>query len=422
MLAVGQRLGHPIVGSSLAIGFSMAALVWMLMGWLPRKYNALIVLFVVCHPAFQWVWGQSYWGGALAMAGGSLLLGSFARLRHDFQIKYAVIAGLGVVLLANCRPFEGAILTAVVGLALLSKLFQTPEWKIRPFLARVIVPGFVVLSLGAAWIMTYNHAVTGDPFKMPYKVHEETYAWTPLFLWQTPGERPVFRHPDMEAEYVKDKQVTEAAFESVNRVMTIKSAATVRVLWFFCGGSIVLALLSFPRLIKQQKYSMAFAMAVPAFLAGMVTPWEWPHYCAAAAPLVILFLLASCIEFWQRFRSAPQFRIAFIVAMLVTQVVWTFSVVNKHNSRKQWAFANQRADFVDQLTESPGRDLVVIRYAESPPNQWVYNSADIDSAEIVWAREISDEARTELIEYFSDRKVWLLDTSSAVLKLEPYPN
>ena len=84
------------------------------------------------------------------------------------------------------------------------------------------------------------------------------------------------------------------------------------------------------------------------------------------------------------------------------------------------AYANQRADFVDQLKESPGQDLVVIRYTDVPSHQWVYNGANIDDSEIVWGREISDDAREKLIEYFSDRKVWLLDTSSKPVKLQPY--
>ena len=420
MLAVGQLLGHPVIGSSLGLGLSMAALAWMLLGWLPKKYNALIVLFVACHPAFQYVWGQSYWGGALAMAGSSLLVGSFARLRHDFQIKYAVIAGFGVVLLANCRPFEGAVLTAAVGVALLFKLVKTPQWETGPFLVRVIAPGLVVLGLGAAWMMTYNQAVSGSPFKMPYKIHEETYGWTPLFLWQTAGEKPVYRHSDIEAAHVRDKEVTGAAFSSLSQILTIKCAATVRVLWFFCGGSVLVMLLSFPRLMKLRKYSIAFAIAIPAFFAGMATPWEWPHYCAAATPLAILFLLASWIEFWQRSRSSPQFRTVLIIAVFASQIYWTYSVVKKHNSRDTVAYANQRADFVDQLKESPGQDLVVIRYTDVPSHQWVYNGANIDDSEIVWGREISDDAREKLIEYFSDRKVWLLDTSSKPVKLQPY--
>lgn len=419
MLAIGQLLGHPVIGSILAIGLSMAAVAWMLTGWLPRKYNGLILLFLVCHPGLQWVWGQSYWGGALAMTGSSLMLGALARLTDKFQIKCAIIAALGSVMLANCRPFEGAVLTAVVGLALLLKLKNNPQWKVGPFLARVILPGFIVLGMGATWTLTYNRAVTGDALTMPYKIHEETYAWTPLFLWQTPGERPVHRHPDMELGYIKDKEKVEAAFESVGDVVTIKTAATCRVLFFFCGGSLVVALLSLPWLLTQQKYRLALVMAVPVFFAGMATPWEWPHYCAPAAPLVFLLLLASWIQIWKLTRTAPGARILVLVAIIAMQVFWTAKVVQKQNGKSDRIYASKRAELTRQLDESPGRDLVVVRYPADPSGQWVYNQANIDDSEIVWAREISSQGRKALIEHFNDRKIWLLDGSSTSPKLEP---
>ena len=418
LLAIGQLLGHPAIGSILSIGFSMAAVAWMLMGWLPKKYNGLIVLFLVCHPALHWVWGQSYWGGALAMMGSALLLGALARLTKDCQLKYSIIAALGAVLLANSRPFEGAVLTAVVGLALLWKLSTKPDWKVGAFLARVILPGFIVLGFGAAWIVTYNHAVTGDAFKMPYTVHEETYGWTPLFVWQTPGEKPVYRHPDMEIGYVKDKENIEAAFESVGDVVTIKTATTVRVLFFFCGGSLIVAFLSLPWLLKQQKYRLALAMAIPAFLAGLATPWEWPHYCAPAAPLVFLILLASWIKLWRLTRATPRARFLVLIGIVVVQVFWTLSVVKKQNGKHSRIYAKQRAELTRQLEASPGRDLVVVRYPVPSTGQWVYNKANIDSSDIVWAREISDQARQKLIKHFNDRNIWLLDTAAESPKLQ----
>ena len=419
VLAIGQLLGHPVVGSILAIGFSMAAVAWMLMGWLPRKYNGLIVLFLVCHPALQWVWGQSYWGGALAMAGSALMLGGLARLTKDFQFKYSLIAAMGAVLLANSRPFEGAVLTAVVGLVLLWKLATKSEWKVGPFLARVILPGFIVLGLGASWTLAYNHAVIGDAFKMPYMVHEETYGWTPFFLWQSPGEKPVHRHADMEIGYVKDKEKVEAAFQSVGDVVSIKTAATVRVLFFFCGGSLVVAFLCLPWLLTQQKYRLILGMAAPVFLAGMATPWEWPHYCAPAAPLVFLILLASWIKIWNLTRATPIARVLVLIAIIVVQVFWTTSVVKKQNGKRARIYAKKRAELTQQLRESPGRDLVVVRYPVPATGQWVYNTANIDRSEIVWAREISDQARQKLIKHFSDRNVWLLDTTVESPKLEP---
>jgi hypothetical protein len=163
---------------------------------------------------------------------------------------------------------------------------------------------------------------------------------------------------------------------------------------------------------------MAFVMAIPVFLAGMATPWEWPHYCAPVVPFVLLILLASWIEVWRLTRNAPRARILLLIGIVAVQIYWTASVVSKQNNKSERIYASKRAELTQQLEESPGRDLVVIRYSVPATDQWVYNTANIDSAEIVWAREISDEAREELIRHFSGRKIWLLDTNAEALKLE----
>ena len=49
--------------------------------------------------------------------------------------------------------------------------------------------------------------------------------------------------------------------------------------------------------------------------------------------------------------------------------------------------------------------------------EWIYNAPDIDGAEIVWARELSDRENKRLLTYFKDRQVWLLDLEARPLRL-----
>ena len=70
----------------------------------------------------------------------------------------------------------------------------------------------------------------------------------------------------------------------------------------------------------------------------------------------------------------------------------------------------RRAAITRDLVTSPGRDLVIVRYGPMhvPHHEWVYNDADIDASEIVWARDMGPERNRTLIEYFHDRSVWIL--------------
>ena len=44
----------------------------------------------------------------------------------------------------------------------------------------------------------------------------------------------------------------------------------------------------------------------------------------------------------------------------------------------------------NQLKQAPGKQLVFVRYWPQHifQDEWVYNSADIDGAQIVWARDL----------------------------------
>jgi hypothetical protein len=87
-------------------------------------------------------------------------------------------------------------------------------------------------------------------------------------------------------------------------------------------------------------------------------------------------------------------------------------------------FNQERARLLEMLEQDGDRHLVIVRYR--PDHlvrcEWVYNRADIDGAKVVWAREMDPEHNRELLDYFQDRRIWLLEPDAERPTLSPYPN
>jgi hypothetical protein len=87
-------------------------------------------------------------------------------------------------------------------------------------------------------------------------------------------------------------------------------------------------------------------------------------------------------------------------------------------------FGAQRAAVEESLENQPGKQLVIVRYSPQHESvfEWVYNKPDVDNAKVIWAREMSSAENLELIRYYHDRKVWLVQPDSDRPSVTPYEN
>ena len=418
VLAFGQVLGHPWIGVWLSVGAMCAAICWMLQGWLPPGAALLGAMFAAMRLGVADYWMNSYWGGAVAAIGGALVLGALPRMMRRPRASYSLVLGLGLVVLLLSRPFEGAILGGTATLILMVPMIRGR----RPKLAHAL-PMLAVLAASLAWMAYYNFRVTGSAWSMPYRVFDTQYNRISVFVWQKPKPAPVYHHAVLKRFWSDFAMDLDQSMRSHP-----VSGFFVKILFnyqFYLGHWLFAILLcGVPFLWRNTRVRLAlFLFAV--FLVGMALEMTiWPHYLAPSTSLFYLLLMYGYLG-WRSWAKNGKSLGSAITTPLVISLFAQFAIyvifACLHLTGPS-PFAVQRDALEKRLEREPGRQLVLVRYAPDHVvhNEWVWNRADIDHAKVVWAREMTWDEDRPLVEYFKDRKAWLLEADQDPPRLSPY--
>jgi hypothetical protein len=86
------------------------------------------------------------------------------------------------------------------------------------------------------------------------------------------------------------------------------------------------------------------------------------------------------------------------------------------------AIGAERAAIEARLSALPAPQLVLVRYGANhdPLLDWVYNGADVDHAKVIWARDMGAGQNEEVLLYYGERRVWLLEADASPPQLAPY--
>ena len=429
-LALGQKLtGLPIVGVWISTALACAAVCWMMYAWLPPRWALTGALLTALHPVVT-EWSQSYWGGSVALGGGALVIGALGHILREPGVHHGVVMALGMAVLAISRPYEGAVLSATI-LAIL--LWRLPRRHPASRLGSSGAAFLAVLLLALTAIGFYNFRVTGHPLRLPYVVHEVTYAMEPLFIWQHPRPEPPYRHRVIRDFHVVVALGTQqeslagwlsSYWEKYSFLTAVHFPTSLRYL------VLSLLVLTIPRAVRTDSRLTVLLIVLGGFVIGTLPEIFMSYrYTAPAAGLLFVLVLRTLrhVRLW-RWRGRPLGRSLIRVSLLacvlafVLTTVRIFTATSEGLDLNQWA-AN-RAATIERLKRQGGQHLIILRYGprHSSHQEWVYNEADIDNARVVWAREMDQARNRKLLEYFQNRHAWLLevDDDSKPPHLEPY--
>jgi len=429
-LAVGLLLmGHPWWGVWLSVGIMCACITWMLQGWMPPQWALLGGLFCVLRFSLFSYWMNTYFGGSVAAIGGALLLGALVRLMRKPCARYSLLAALGLLILANSRPYEGFVLAVPAMLWLLGWVVRQRLWKHRRFLVRTALPAVALLVAGGAWMMYYNWRGTGNPLLMPYVLNEHTYHITKPFLWQKANPVPAYHHLAMRAFYCYHELPAYIVSRQLWGIAELERLKFSIYYEYHLWPMLILFVPAMLRMVKSGR-SRIIAITLLVMLAGVLIESWMPqgHYPAPALCVIVAVVLYGLrlLNTW-RPRNLPVGATLVRSAVLVT-VCWSLVILAGRMLDPYLMMGGSkppeldRARLESQLERTPGQHIVIVHARRSyiPAQDWVYNEPDIDSAKVIWARDMGTEGNEELLRYYPNRRVWVVDPYDGINRLEAY--
>ena len=392
VLALGTIImGDPIWGVWIGCGLFAGCLCWMLQAWVPRRWAFVVTVMSAATLGTTTYWAQSYWGGMIAAGGAALVFGGLRRTLRSPTVVSSAIMGIGVVVIAMTRPFEGFLALLPSAMLLARWLFVNRALTLQQRLTRFILPAGTVVAIGLACMAGYNQAVTGNPWRTPYQTSLDQYFYQGVFVFsplRIPERQQVERiaaiHQPFAIPPVENLELAKrVAAHLVMRVPTSIGSAfgLIRepregkphyagvLLWMalllpllgqrpgrtfvpiLAGGMVVDAVawlylpagtyplllaplfvaaawMYFDRRLTRTRWIGFFAATVATVSVGQAfVAWWFPHYIAPLVPVVLAGIAISVHRAAVRSSIPPQ-RLGLGLAMILLAHVGTASLVH----------------------------------------------------------------------------------------------
>jgi hypothetical protein len=429
ILAAGKVLfGHPWYGLLCVTALMCAAICWMLQAWLPPTWALLGGMLAVLRLGLFSYWIDTYsGGGSIAALGGALVLGALPRFMRTMQHRYILLMTLGIIILAYSRPYEGMLLCLPVLFVLARWIFfGTNRPNPAALFRRAVLPLALLVAAGA-WMGYYNYRDFGSPVTLPYTVNRAAYAVAPYWIWQSPRPVPVYRHKVMRDFYLYDELGYAARLHTVSGFLSetlfFKPA---RIILFFCGLALLPLLLMLRRVFLDRRTRFLLVCVGIVVVGVMMETWLIPHYFAAITAAIYAIGLQAMRHLRQWKPDGKPVGLALVrltITICIALATLRICAEPLHLQLAVWPgggwtsewygpgqLGAERAHIESELEKLPGKQLIIVRYSSdhNPFDEWVYNAPDIDASKIIWAREMDTANNLDLMRYYKDRQVWLV--------------
>ncbi len=443
VLAAGKVLaGHTWYGVLATSALMCAAICWMLQAWLPPTWALLGGMIAVLRLGLFSYWINTYHsGGFISAMGGALVLGAFPRFMKKVRLRESLLMAIGLILLATSRPYEGILLCLPVAFVLGRWVFFGSNRPSMGLLLRRTAAPLVLVLFAGAWMGYYDYRAFGSPLTPPYKIDRATYAVAPYFVWQSARPEPVYRYKVMREFYSHSEMTDYKEIHRPSGLLTITLIKAVRGFLFFTGNLLLAPLIMLRRVHMDRRIRFLVVCCLVLAAGMLVEIFLIPHYLApfTAAFYAIGLQAMRHLRVWEpggQPVGIGMVRLIVTVCIVMTGVrlyagplhlripEWPASEWNCEWYGPAPQFGASRANIVTGLEQLSGKQLAIVRYSShhNPFDEWVYNAADIDHSKVIWAREMDAADNCELMQYYKDRKAWLVQPDLTPTSVSPYPS
>jgi len=428
---------HPWWGVWFSVGLMCGTVCWMLQGWVPPQWALLGGLFCVVRFSIFSYWINSYFGGAVAAAGGALVFGALPRLKQGWKPRYGIILAIGLGLMANTRAYEGFVFSVPAIIALLWWFFSAHKRHKAKLTA--LIPGVAVLLLIAAGMGYYNWRNTGNPLLLPYVVNQRQYHITKPFIWQARYPIPNYRHQMMRTFYVYH-ELPDYLSRRTPGFYWGNACLKFEVYYdFFVWPLLIPFIFAFWAMMKSRRMQLV-PITLLVTLAGLLLE-QWPpegHYAAPILTVVTIAVLYALRLLWIWKPRQIQLGPMLVRSVVILVFLWSLAETGKmmYDPYDLYSFAElkgpvhaiwtpvnlERSRIQAQLEHTPGQHIIFVHFhgRELPGIFWIFNDPDISHSKIIWTYDMGEEANQELIRLYPNRHLWIVDKNNFLEPVLPY--
>jgi hypothetical protein len=187
------------------------------------------------------------------------------------------------------------------------------------------------------------------------------------------------------------------------------------------GGLIIVFL---PNLWRDRRIRLPL-LCVLAVLAGSFIEVRYYMHYAAPATAALLILVVQSFRHLRQWHPAGQPTGRFLASVIPVLIIGAalsaqgVMILRQENPQPVNAQRDAVAVLLHDFLE---KNVILVRYTRihSPHEEWVYNSADIDTQDVIWAHDLGPVENARLLNYYKDRKIWRFQPDINPTRLDPY--